>query len=552
MANSSILKCGTMVRSEGRDMDNDRKDEIQSEQALVEAAASGDCDTVNDLLNSGVSVDAEEYNKLLFYASKNYVTPLQIAAANGHDKCVQVLIDHEADVNAKDRFDVTALHMASEKGNYMCVKALLDAGADCCVRTKFSKSGCYTAVPHLGGTNPLHLAAANNHVDCVKELIQYGADYNAVDERGRTSLYIAAQAGFDECVLAHLKNAVGRDILSLPSFETSDTPLHFAVNRGMVDCVRELLYLGSDVNHINFLGCSPLHIALTPSNEKACNRMEILKLLVLEGYNTDINRPDAGGFTPLHYVCFNGYRNLWCRRPDMAKFLISYGADVNIKNNQGCSLLELELKSSEINYDILKYLVKSMLFLPRLKSLNVSPRRNPAPPPAPNPPVDIRYQNQNVLEHAVLYRAFIADQIVPDFYFPQNNEVMDIFPDNVGMVPLALPNRLGVVPPLRTNRVRFAPRQPLLMQVYDAIEGMIDERHLAENENEAEQNLQFDSPYILKKQLWYEKMASNPRTLQHHCRYVVRNFMGPMKLKHIRKLPIPTILQSYLLLELDE
>ena len=53
-------------------------------------------------------------------------------------------------------------------------------------------------------------------MDCIRELILNGADYNATDEKGRTSLYIAAELGFEEAVLTHLRNAVGRDILSLP------------------------------------------------------------------------------------------------------------------------------------------------------------------------------------------------------------------------------------------------------------------------------------------------------------------------------------------------
>lgn len=75
---------------------------------------------------------------------------------------------------------------------------------------------CIIAVPHIGGTTPLHLATQNNHMPCIKELILNGSDYNAVDQIGRTSLYIAAEMGLEEAVLTHLRNAIGKDILSLP------------------------------------------------------------------------------------------------------------------------------------------------------------------------------------------------------------------------------------------------------------------------------------------------------------------------------------------------
>lgn len=468
-----------------------RDGETQSEKLLVEAAAKGDVKTVTRLLKAGVSVDADEYNKALFYASKNYMTPLQLASANNNVSCVDILIANGADVNAKDRFDVTAMHMAAEKGHYSCLKALLNANAECSLPTKFSKTGCYTAVPHPGGTTPLHLAATYNHVDCVRELIQYGADYNAVDERGRTSLYISAQFGHKECVLAHLKNAVGRDILSLPSFETGDTPLHFAVSHCMIECVGELLNSGSDANHLNYAGYSPLHIAVSPTNENESTNecMEILKLLVLEGYNTDINQHDGEGLTPLHYVSFNGGKCF--RRPKMAKFLISYGANVNIKcpsygaNVRGSTLLEYELKLPSENFEILRFIVKSMLHPPHFSKLRVVPHWEHAMLHNPQGPV------------FPLHESFVWKAMV----------ILNTSP-NVAYRGALAPSPSRVVPPEATT---------------------VDHKHV-----------------------WYETVSSNPRTLQHYCRYTIRYALGPRSIKYIKQMRIPVQLRSYLLLEHDE
>ena len=288
-----------------------------------------------------------------------------------------------AELDAVDRFDVTAVHMAAENGHVMCVRHLLDAGADCNVSTKCFKHGSYTgnlthsrllgmqdetdimllkikkiqiitecllcdmeyilttvhsAVPHIGGTTPLHLATRNNHIGCIKELILNGADYNAVDQVGRTSLYIASELGYEEAVLTHLRNAIGRDILSLPVDDTglycdlrsSNNVIylalsvhtgqngnvyyfivyilfliyfHFCVSQekhhyircvrlGMQSCVEELLKHGSDVNHMNNMGFSPLHISVHNTDKFS---FMLVKTLILKGHNSEINLLDSTG-----------------------------------------------------------------------------------------------------------------------------------------------------------------------------------------------------------------------------------------------------------------
>lgn len=55
----------------------------------------------------------------------------------------------------------------------------------------------------------------------------YGADYNAVDELGQTSMYIASDLGYEKALLIHLHNAVGKDILSLPVKGTGESCFNF-------------------------------------------------------------------------------------------------------------------------------------------------------------------------------------------------------------------------------------------------------------------------------------------------------------------------------------
>ena len=56
---------------------------------LVSLAQAGNLEGVKRLVESGASVNAEEYNRFLFYRSQNYMTPLQCAALHGHSDLVQ-------------------------------------------------------------------------------------------------------------------------------------------------------------------------------------------------------------------------------------------------------------------------------------------------------------------------------------------------------------------------------------------------------------------------------------------------------------------------------
>ena len=107
-------------------------------------------------------------------------TPLYCAVWNNRIDAVELLIYHDANVNANNG---TLLHIASKCGYVDCVKLLLEGGADPNV-----------IVDEL---TPLHHAAHEcpygNRYAIAKLLIQYGARINCKDDYGYTPIYLASK-----------------------------------------------------------------------------------------------------------------------------------------------------------------------------------------------------------------------------------------------------------------------------------------------------------------------------------------------------------------------
>ena len=90
--------------------------------ALINAAKEGDLKQVQELLDQGVEVDAK---------NENGITALMEAYGNGHMEIMQLLLEWEADVDARDtRTGTTILMAASTLGQIEIVKLLLEWEAD--------------------------------------------------------------------------------------------------------------------------------------------------------------------------------------------------------------------------------------------------------------------------------------------------------------------------------------------------------------------------------------------------------------------------------------
>jgi ankyrin repeat protein len=57
-------------------------------------------------------------------------TPLHKASQSGHVEVSRVLIDHGANVNARERYHYAPIHFSSENGHLGIAKLLLERGAD--------------------------------------------------------------------------------------------------------------------------------------------------------------------------------------------------------------------------------------------------------------------------------------------------------------------------------------------------------------------------------------------------------------------------------------
>jgi ankyrin repeat protein len=76
---------------------------------------------VNQVLETPEAVNSRDHG--------NGNRPIHIAAQNGHMDLVKLLIDREADLDAKNKKGNTALHMAVEYDYYESCQLLIEAGA---------------------------------------------------------------------------------------------------------------------------------------------------------------------------------------------------------------------------------------------------------------------------------------------------------------------------------------------------------------------------------------------------------------------------------------
>jgi cytohesin len=139
------------------------------------------------------------------------LTPLHLAARNGHTATAEMLLGHGTAVGARDPRDVTPLHLAAAQGQLAVAALLLDRGAR-------------VDAADESGRTPLHEAARYGRREVAELLLTRGADVNARRRDGDTPLHDAAAAGQKRMVALLLARGADADAADLDS----RTPLHLA------------------------------------------------------------------------------------------------------------------------------------------------------------------------------------------------------------------------------------------------------------------------------------------------------------------------------------
>lgn len=301
------------------------------------------------------------------------------------------LISHGADINAQNNQGYTMLHLAVFNGEAAWIKRLAENyGSITDFSAKAFPVSCKTLTGLQGAwqtktaqeeckqnLTPLQLSISWTGISSATHtnLIAYKPKILRANERD-----IMGMTGFMLAVIWE-----GRQKLKNPAYDASrdfnDPHKDYTVDllikevadlNATVDCVQNPCFPGFNVKN------TVLHIALLHQIpdmvSKILNKAQEMKK------NIDVNKKNMDGDTPLHYVLKIDHIDK--RSPqahiemqiNAVKTLMDHGANINIQNNKGNTLLHLAVKAHAtelVNFIIQKYNIPCIK-KPQLVNLSIT------------------------------------------------------------------------------------------------------------------------------------------------------------------------------------
>ncbi|XP_022109248.1 serine/threonine-protein phosphatase 6 regulatory ankyrin repeat subunit B-like [Acanthaster planci] len=347
----------SLIRSTGND----------GQTALHIAASNGFADILTALLQK------ENCGKDIRNASKQ--TALHLAVDECHLKCIKVLLEYGADVNATDIHESTSLHLAIAKVS-MKVSKLSSTKDDGEVDYQFLATiKKYQKVIKLlverptvdltltdkKGFNCLHSAAINGNSFAVKTMLEAKPSLintTCTADRG-TALHLAVLNNHTDIVAALCEQGCN---LNIPNIN-GQTPLHLAADSCNTKSVEILLNTGANVNAQDKYGDTCLHLLLEKSFKEATGStakkqkgvaksllviQNLIRMLLRHG-NIDVTLRDNNRDNCLHFAAFSG-------NDDAVKEILK--AKKSVINDRNGSLAPLHIASFYDHADVVQTLAK--------------------------------------------------------------------------------------------------------------------------------------------------------------------------------------------------
>jgi ankyrin repeat protein len=229
---------------------------------LIRAINDDDADRLRSLLKEGYDVNERE--------SSIGATAVYHAAYLGRAELVDILLQHNADVEMPTDDGWTPLYMAAQNGHDEVVSLLLEEGANvnndraplrrtpligavCKNRVKISeellKAGANVDARTDDQFTPLILAAYHDHTEIVRLLLDAGANPDAAQKSGFASLHYAAERGSTGTMSLLLAAGADTEVCTKKRL----TPLNSAALGGSREAFELLLRHGAQPNEAPLL-----------------------------------------------------------------------------------------------------------------------------------------------------------------------------------------------------------------------------------------------------------------------------------------------------------
>jgi len=282
------------------------KNKVKNTVMLFDIIRRGDIDNLDHL-----AYDCRK--KIIPIICVNFKTIFAALSTYEHYDMMRILFRTHADVMSDKKH--TWLHCASAVGDIRAMKILLDYEADINAKTEFD-------------TTPLLHAVYSGKLEAVRLLVARGANVNAPDGVWGLSrpIHQAAIAGRLDIIEALAVKALAVDALAVDALDVNacraidGTALHIAIAEQHLDIVIYLAeQLHADVDSAGLDGQTPLHEAVRVNSPHMA--WWLIKL------GADIDNVDGYGRKAFDIPSSTKHRKCWRLLEEAARFLQAHGVD---------------------------------------------------------------------------------------------------------------------------------------------------------------------------------------------------------------------------------